>query len=218
MTWNSRCDSAFSRRGSRPSCARSLSLNKQRAQGKPGANAPAASRAKVIKHTSIVTTGSPNWSGLPCAMVYGLYVLPGERLFCRRRLQVPTRKLDSSVAKSGPHDFAVRLSRHSSTAPPRPLHPAPRFVTTRTPLLSLVEAGHEKRTTISDFRKAIFRPGLEIPISLNPLTKLAFGRKRFRIVERRASEMNRYQWIKLSRRRSPRACFSGSCSSARARR
>src|SRR3954451_20248702 len=31
--------------------------------------APAASRAKNNKHTSVVTTGSPERSGLPCAMV-----------------------------------------------------------------------------------------------------------------------------------------------------
>jgi len=33
--------------------------------------APAASRAEK-KHTSVVATGSPKHSGLPCAMVYGL--------------------------------------------------------------------------------------------------------------------------------------------------
>jgi hypothetical protein len=33
------------------------------------ADAPAASRAKVIKHTSVVTTGPPEITGLPCAMV-----------------------------------------------------------------------------------------------------------------------------------------------------
>ena len=52
----------------------------------------------------------------------------------------------------------------------------------------LVEAGHRNfRFSESN----IFRPRLEIPISLNPLTKLAFGRRRFRAVEGRASEMIR---------------------------
>ncbi len=35
------------------------------------------------------------------------------------------RELDISVGMSGPHDFAVRLARHSSKAPKRPPHPAP---------------------------------------------------------------------------------------------
>ena len=39
------------------------------------------------------------------------------------------RRSDTSVGVSGPHDFAVRVKRHSSKAPPRPPHPAPRFVT-----------------------------------------------------------------------------------------
>jgi hypothetical protein len=43
---------------------------KRRAQGMPGARiAPAALRAKVKKHASIVTTGSPKHSGIPCTMV-----------------------------------------------------------------------------------------------------------------------------------------------------
>ena len=33
-------------------------------------------------------------------------------------------KLDASVGAPGPHDFAVRIMRHSSKAPKRPSHPA----------------------------------------------------------------------------------------------
>ena len=36
--------------------------------------------------------------------------LPGDRLFCHRRLQRLDRKLDASVEASGPHDFSVRIS------------------------------------------------------------------------------------------------------------
>ena len=43
----------------------------------------------------------------------------------------------------------------------------------------------------------IFRPGLEIPISLNPLRKLALRRRRFGAIEDRTSEMNRCELIKL---------------------
>jgi len=41
----------------------------------PGANCTAASRAKVIKHTSIVTTGSDGFTRHSRAMVYGLLPL-----------------------------------------------------------------------------------------------------------------------------------------------
>jgi hypothetical protein len=55
---------------------------------------------KVKKHTSMVTTVTPESPGIPRAMVYGLFrVLPGDRAF----LPLPqTRQL------AGPHDFAVR--------------------------------------------------------------------------------------------------------------
>jgi hypothetical protein len=43
----------------------------------------------------------------------------------------------------------------------------------------------------------IFRPRLKTQISLNPLKKLAFARKRFGAVEGRTSELNRCEWIKL---------------------
>jgi hypothetical protein len=61
------------------------------------------------KHTSIVTTGSPETSDLPCAMVLTAYFVlsPVTGLSCHRRLRV-NRKLDASVGASGPHDFAVR--------------------------------------------------------------------------------------------------------------
>jgi hypothetical protein len=63
-----------------PSCASALSLEKQRAQGKPGVyDSPTASRAKYLKHMSIVTTGSPKQSGLSCAMVLTVsFVLPDD--------------------------------------------------------------------------------------------------------------------------------------------
>jgi len=35
------------------------------------------------------------------------------------------RELDASIGASGPHDFAVRLARHSSKAHRRPPQPAP---------------------------------------------------------------------------------------------
>jgi hypothetical protein len=52
----------------------------QRAQGMPGARCTRSLACKVKKHTSVVTTGSPEQPGIPCAMVYGLFrALLGDR-------------------------------------------------------------------------------------------------------------------------------------------
>ncbi|TMJ47038.1 MAG: hypothetical protein E6G85_29230 [Alphaproteobacteria bacterium] len=46
----------------------------------------------------------------------GYFVLsPVTGLFCHRRLQVTTCKLDTSVGVPGPHDFAVRNKPRSSS-------------------------------------------------------------------------------------------------------
>jgi hypothetical protein len=59
-----------------------MSLVKVRAQGMPGARfAPAASRAKNKKHTSVVTTVTPVSPGIPRANGFNgfLRALPGDR-------------------------------------------------------------------------------------------------------------------------------------------
>jgi hypothetical protein len=43
--------------------------------------------------------------------------------------KLASQKLDASIGASGPHDFAVRITRCSSKAHPRPPHPDPTFVT-----------------------------------------------------------------------------------------
>jgi hypothetical protein len=47
-------------------------------------------------------------------------------LCCHRRLRNYFHRLDASVEASEPHDFAVRITRCSSAARQRPLHPVPR--------------------------------------------------------------------------------------------
>src|ERR1700680_2482330 len=76
--------------------------------------APAALCAKVKKHTSIVTTVTPETPGIPRAMVltvsFGLSPVTG--LVCHRSpVKVAFHRLDASVGASGPHDFAVREAR-----------------------------------------------------------------------------------------------------------
>src|ERR1700694_3929896 len=59
-------DTASPSRGAmRPSGARTLSLEKQRAQGSRGPAAPAASRAMCRKHTSVVPTAAPGHPAFP---------------------------------------------------------------------------------------------------------------------------------------------------------
>jgi hypothetical protein len=43
--------------------------------------------------------------------------------------KLASQELDASTAASEPHDFAVRITRCSSKALPRPPHPTPTFVT-----------------------------------------------------------------------------------------
>src|SRR5690348_1049966 len=66
-------------------------------------------------------------SGIPCAMGYGLLrALPGVPGLLAAIARDIVLELDSSVGKSGPHDFAVRIRAARRAAPTRPLHPAPR--------------------------------------------------------------------------------------------
>src|ERR1700738_1290712 len=62
------------------------------------------------KHTSIVTTVTPETPGIPRAMVLtvSFALSPVTGLSCHRRLADTPAKLDASVGASGPHDFAVR--------------------------------------------------------------------------------------------------------------
>src|SRR6202023_1585149 len=78
--------------------------------------APAASCAKCRKHTSVVTTSSPEHPAFPHAMVLTAYfaLSPVTGLCCHRRLADTTATLGASVGASGPHDFAVRKVAISS--------------------------------------------------------------------------------------------------------
>jgi hypothetical protein len=62
---------AFPQRGSRPSCCTNYPQKDRGRRESRVLAAPIASHA-TKKRTSVVATGSPKQSGLPCAMVYGL--------------------------------------------------------------------------------------------------------------------------------------------------
>jgi hypothetical protein len=84
---DSKCDSAFSRRGA-PELCKSTALENQRAQGKPGARCT-RSLAWCVKNTRVSHhrfTGTP---GLPCAMVLTVSsaLSPVTGLVCHRHPQ-----------------------------------------------------------------------------------------------------------------------------------
>ena len=64
------------------------------------------------KHTSVVTTVTPEQPGIPRTMVYGLFrALPGDRAFLTPSpANRKSTSLTPTTEASGPHGFAVRIS------------------------------------------------------------------------------------------------------------
>jgi hypothetical protein len=124
-------DSAFPRRDRRPGClspsVRHV-LRKGRAQGMPGA---CRTRGLVCKRKSIRVSHHryAGHSGIPCAMVLrfpsrsprGSAFLPPSPVRCAGIVH----QVDLSVERSGPHDFAVRISAFRLIALTRPPHSMP---------------------------------------------------------------------------------------------
>jgi hypothetical protein len=86
------------------------------------------------KTQAAVTTGSAESSGIPCAMVYVLYVIsPGTGFLApvTRATRKRCHDLDLSTGRPGPHDFNVRLKHDRRRA----------FRVHRSPPLRLVTIG-----------------------------------------------------------------------------
>jgi hypothetical protein len=125
-----------------PSFTNSFAPKKKRAQAtlKRGRRedrvraAPAVSCAKVDKKTHMNIQVQRKQSGLPCAMVLQLIPCSPRRdqsLFVTvipRKRELP-KDLTPAIGASGPHDFAVRLSRARQSQHPRPSLPVPTSVT-----------------------------------------------------------------------------------------
>src|SRR6202047_912463 len=79
---------------------------------------PIAACAMVVVERTRVSQVTPESPGTPRAMVYGLFrALPGDRAFLPPSpAKVAFRELDASVGASGPHVFAVRITRRSSSS------------------------------------------------------------------------------------------------------
>ncbi len=119
-------DLAISRRLMRPRSASISPLEKQRAQGRPGA---CCTRGLVcclrIARAAHEHTGQREHSGLPCAMALRLTSCSSRRTallppLSQRSFASPER--NASTATSEPHDFAVRFRRVRLSRHPRPSH------------------------------------------------------------------------------------------------
>jgi hypothetical protein len=116
-------------------------------------NAPAASCAlcSFSMHTSIHSGGTGYIRHSPRNGFNSLYrALPGDRALLPpspSRNCVP-RKLSASVGAPGPHDFAVRAQRRSSSDTTASTASRPTFVTTRTPLLPWRDGGNNTQFLI----------------------------------------------------------------------
>jgi hypothetical protein len=121
-----------SRGTSCPSDASSLSLERQRAQGKPDARShpqPRVRDSKRRKHTSeyrYAETFRPSLRNGFAA--YGA-LSPVSGLFSHRRSPGIFGKLDPSIGRSGPHAFAVRIGRVRQRRQSVHRIPHPTFVT-----------------------------------------------------------------------------------------
>jgi hypothetical protein len=116
-----------SRGAMRPSLA-NRSPRKKRAQGMPGARCTRSLACEIKKHTSIVTTVTPEITRHSPRNGFTAYfaLSPAIGLVCHRRLARLLARLDAGVEASEPHDFAVRVSTVRQVRCPRPPHPAPR--------------------------------------------------------------------------------------------
>jgi hypothetical protein len=123
-----------------PSCASCMSLERKRAQGKPGARRTRSLVCVGGKHTSVVTTGTPQHHGIPCAMAPRLITrsprCPGLIATVAREI---VHELDPGVGRSGPHAFAARIA----------------------PLVGRANASIASRTTFRDDRDAPSSSGAE---------------------------------------------------------
>src|SRR3989440_10922903 len=113
-----------------PSLALAITL-KEKGAGKAGCSPHPQPRTQTKKRTSVVATGSPKQSDLPCAMVYGLFrALPGDRAFLPP--SPADRSTDLTPASGRQDDTALPSAMSSLVLRRHRVHriPHPTFVTT----------------------------------------------------------------------------------------
>ena len=125
--------SALSRREAPELCVTCRPQREQEGAGKAGCALHPRSRVQTAhRKRTRAYRFSGNTPAFPAQWFYGLFrALPGERAFLPPSSpgSFASRKLDASVAASGPHDFAVRAACVRLSQAPRPPHPTARFVT-----------------------------------------------------------------------------------------
>jgi hypothetical protein len=86
----------------------------------PGARCTRSLACELKKHTSVVTTVTPEITRHSPRNGFTAYfaLSPAIGLVCHRHLARLLARLDAGVEASEPHDFAVRKSAPSSLAPP----------------------------------------------------------------------------------------------------
>jgi hypothetical protein len=122
---------AFSRRRAPEFCWKRPALGNQRAQGKPDARCTRGLVCKLHKENAHEHTGSAENIRPSLRNGFTAYFVlsPANGLSCHRRHADRSTRLDASIGASGPHDFAVRISRARQSQLSRPPHPTARFVT-----------------------------------------------------------------------------------------
>ena len=126
LAMTTRYESTIPRRDAPESCM-SLSPNRGRGECRVP-NAPAASRAKCKKHTSVVTTGPPDLPGIPARNGFNgfLRALPGDRAclspssaeMASANLTPASRRQNHTTSPSAPAPF-VKLCCRVHRIPPR---------------------------------------------------------------------------------------------------
>src|SRR3984957_18907188 len=118
---------------------------------------PIAACADVVGRMHTRWQVTPESPGIPHAMVYGLYRdLPGAPGLLATVACAPSRRLDTSVGVSGPHDFARPLQVLSSTAPSASTASRPAFSDDRETPLIVGRDGEQYRIIRSSVNKNIF--------------------------------------------------------------
>ncbi len=133
--------SAFSRRHSPEVCKFICPQNKraqgdpqERAQGRPGARCTRGLMCKGIQKNAHEHTGSAEAVRPSLRNGFTAYIVlsparPGLLVTVASAIRSIIADLTPAIGASGPHDFAVRFTRCSSKAHPRPSLPAPTSVT-----------------------------------------------------------------------------------------
>ena len=116
----------------RPSSASVIRPKKIEGAGKTGCALHPRSRVQSVERDAHEHTGSAEavrpslrngFNGFLRALLATGFLSPSSPK------KLASQKLDASIGASGPHDFAVHLTRCSSKAHRRPPHPIPTFVT-----------------------------------------------------------------------------------------